>query len=90
MRIGQESYPSLFEDSDGYVAGYRRELLHEDLERITFLKIVEEVLNWHARARKDGSTALDFRVNDDQRLFHFLLQRRRKAISLPRAALIGV
>ena len=89
MRIGQESYARLFEDSDGHVAGYRRELLQEDLKRITFLKIVEEVPNWHTRARKDGSTALDVRVNDDQRLFHFLLQGRRKANSLPRVALIG-
>ena len=75
MRIGKESHASLFENGDGHMAAYGRELLQEDFQGIAFLKIVEEVLDRHTSARKDGSTALDVGVDDDQWLFHFLIQR---------------
>ena len=70
-RIGKESCARLFEDGDGHIAGYSRELLQENLKRIAFLEIIEEVLNGHTSAGKDGSAALDVRVNHDQRLFQF-------------------
>src|SRR5690242_8509706 len=62
-RIGRQRVARKFQCSDRLLAGHGGEGLEEILKRLPRFQIVEQVLNRHARARKDGRSALDLRIS---------------------------
>src|SRR5262249_33114729 len=51
-----------FERRHSLLAGYRRKVLQELLQRISGFEIVNEVLHRDPSAREDGGSALNFRI----------------------------
>ena len=51
-------------------SGHYRELIQKNFERIAFFKVVEQILDRHARTSENGCSALNVGVDDDDGIFH--------------------
>jgi len=78
MRIRDQRCASLFQNSHGHGSADRWKLIQEDLEGITFFKVVEQVLYRHPGACEYWRTTLDIWVNGDAGTVHVQLPKREK------------
>jgi hypothetical protein len=65
MRICNQRSLGVFQDLNGKVTGDGREILKEDLEGVTSLKMLKEDSDRHSRTDEHRGTAHDLRVGDD-------------------------
>ena len=70
MRIWQQRGLRLFEHGNRQIATDGREVIQEDFQRITGLKVIEQSLDGNSCAGKNRSATVDFRINSDEALVH--------------------
>ena len=67
----------MFQDGDRRLAAHRRKLFKEDIQRVTFFKVVEEILDRESRACEDWRSTLYVGIDDDQWLGYLTLRLGR-------------
>jgi hypothetical protein len=70
MRIWCQCGTRLFKNGDGQCSAHGWEVVKEDFERITRFQVVEQRFDRDSCTTKNGRTAMDLWVNDDQLATH--------------------
>ena len=67
MRTGSQQVPGNFQGRHGLFPRYRWKVVEESLERVAGGEVINEVLEGHARTRKNGGSTQHVGVASDNR-----------------------
>lgn len=84
MRIVCKCRARLLQNAYCHRVADRGKLIEENFQRVPFLDEIKKIFDRNARAAENGSAALNFGINDNERLRHRMHSSKFQSVSLSR------